>query len=64
MTNYYANVNILSVGAKGSIGGFETALIEGNGNALSNDLESLRYMSKDLVDAVDKNNERVYRLLK
>lgn len=64
MTRYYANVNIFSAGFKGEILGFKTAAIEGNGNALSNDEDSLRYMAKDLTGAVDKNNERIYKLIK
>ena len=64
MTKYYANVNIFSAGASGKIFGFKSAFIEGNGNAASNDEESLRYMAKDLTGAVDKNNERIYKLIK
>ena len=64
MTDYYAKVNIFSAGAKGEGFGLRGAFIEGNGRANSNDLESLRHMSSGLTDAVDKNNERIYKLIR
>ncbi len=62
MTEYYAKVNIFSCGVSYR-GKVNAAVIEGNGRASSNDLTSLRIISKDLVWGVDRNNERVYRLL-
>jgi len=64
MTDYYAKVNIFSAGVKADIGPATGAFIEGNGRASSNDLDSLHYMAKDLVEAVDRNNERVYKLIR
>jgi hypothetical protein len=62
MTEYYSKVNIFSFGAKYK-GPVNAAMIEGNGRASSNDLISLRNISEKLVWAVDRNNERVYRLI-
>jgi hypothetical protein len=63
MVRYYANVNIFSAAAAGKAFGQSYAAIEGNGNAISNDLPALRNMAEDLTSAVDKNNERVYQLV-
>ncbi len=61
-------VNIFSVGAsyKSKIGIAEAkvATIEGNGYASSTDLSSLQSMSRDLTGCVDRNNDRVYKLMK
>ena len=61
-------VNISSFGAsyKSRFGGSEVsaATIVGNGYAASTDEQSLRSMSQDLTGCVDRNNERVYKLMK
>ncbi len=61
-------VNISSVGAsyKSKMFGGEAnvATIIGNGYAASTDEYSLRKMSEDLTGCVDRNNERVFRLMK
>lgn len=64
MTEYYSKVKIYSAGASVKVGPFKAATISGSGDAKSNDLPSLRTMSKELVSAVDSNNERVYKLIK
>lgn len=61
-------VNISSFGAyyKSKIGAFGeggVATIVGNGYASSTDQSSLRSMSEDLTGCVDRNNERVYKLM-
>lgn len=62
-------VNISSFGASyksnfGRFGEMEMATIVGNGYASSTDEQSLRRMSEDLTGCVDRNNERVYKLMK
>lgn len=57
-------VNIVSVGASYKTGPATLAAIEGNGYASSTDLYSLQRMSEDLTPAVDRNNQRVYSLMK
>lgn len=56
-------VNISSFGASYKKGPVKTATIVGNGYASSTDLSSLQSMSKDLTGCVDRNNERVYKLM-
>jgi len=56
-------VNINSVGVSYKSGPVKTAMINGNGYASSTDLSSLQNMSSDLTSCVDRNNERVYKLM-
>ena len=62
-------VNISSVGASyktkiNKLSEAKVSTIVGNGYASSSDLSSLQNMSKDLTGCVDRNNERVYKLLR
>jgi hypothetical protein len=57
-------VNIISFGASYKSGPVKAAVIEGNGYASSTDLHSLQHMSEDLTPAVDRNNHRVYKLIR
>lgn len=56
-------VNIVSFGASYKSGPIKAAIIEGNGYASSTDLHSLQHMSEDLTPAVDRNNQRIYKLI-
>ena len=62
-------VNVTSFGASykssfGKFGEVGAATIVGNGYASSTDEYCLRKMSEDLTGCVDRNNERVYKILK
>lgn len=63
MTGYYGDVVIQSAGFRtGGIWG-SAAMIEGSGHVRSNDLPTLQNLADDLVSYVDRNNERVYKLI-
>lgn len=61
---YESEVNITSFGARSHTRYGDVATIVGNGYASSDDRESLQRMSEDLTGCVDRNNHRVYELLR
>ncbi|MCD6477121.1 MAG: hypothetical protein J7K26_03100 [Candidatus Aenigmarchaeota archaeon] len=62
--SYHSNVNISSFGMCSHTKYGDVSTIVGNGHASSDDIECLRHMSEDLTGCVDRNNERVYQLLR
>ena len=61
---YHSNVNISSFAARTKSRYGDCATVVGNGHASSDDYSSLRSMSEDLTGSVDRNNERVYNLIR
>jgi len=57
-----SSVSIFSVAARYGGKAFSGSTVDGYGNAKSTSDYALDRMSEGLVDAVDRNNERAYRL--
>ncbi|MBU5557458.1 MAG: hypothetical protein QW751_00030 [Candidatus Aenigmatarchaeota archaeon] len=64
MTRYYGDVVIQSAGFCYGGRNWSVAAIEGSGHVRSNDKDTLHNLSEDLPSYVDRNNERIYNLIK